>query len=158
MSNARAATPGYAGAVNSSLALQADLYLDTNHESFAKLGDRLFEEFKPSEDSKRSQVRNLEQIATSATRFVDVEDFVKNQMGRGRASSEPWQHVGDEILAQLSTLRDVQAGLPAGPQGQPAPPEMQLQFRLRLVRGWVRAVVSQYLYRTATRNLEQPRG
>jgi hypothetical protein len=154
MSSTSAAAP----TVNPSLAHQADLYLDTHHESFVRLGDRLFDEFRPSGGQISSQVRSLQQVATSATRFVDVEDFVKNQMGRGRASSKAWLNIGEETLAQLDSLRTVQAGLPSGPRGQAAPPEMQLQFRLRLVRGWVRAVVSQYLYRAATQDLEQDRG
>jgi hypothetical protein len=153
MSSTSAAVP----TVNPSLAHQADLYLDTHHESFARLGDRLFDVFKASEQGM-SQVRNLQQVATSATRFVDVEDFVKNQMGRGRGASKAWKNIGEEVLAQLGSMRGVQAGLPGGPWGQPATPEMQLQFRLRLVRGWVRAVVSQYLYRAATQDLGQNRG
>lgn len=159
MSSSRAVATGDASAVNPSLALQADLYLDTHREDFARLGDRLFEEFRPVGERISSQVRSLQQIATTATRFADVEDFVKNQMGRGRGTtSRAWQRIGEETLDQLRCLRGVQAGLPGSPRSQAAPPEMQLQFRLRLVRGWVRAIVCQYLYRNATQALEQPRG
>jgi hypothetical protein len=135
------------------LAARADLYLDEHHGEFVRVGERLFEAFAPVGDRISSQVRSLQQVATSATRFADVEDFVKNQMGRGRATSGAWKIVGDEVLAQLNTLRDAPACRP----GEAVTPEDQLRFRLRLVRGWVRAVVSHYLYRVATTGQEQHR-
>jgi hypothetical protein len=153
MSDARPATQRAGSAANLSLVIRADLYLDEHHGDFVGLGDRLFEAFAPVGDRISSQVRSLQQVATSATRFSDVEDFVKNQMGRGRATSRAWQVVGDEVLAQLNVLR----GVPAGRPGEVVTPEEQLQFRLRLARGWVRSVVSHYLYRIATTAQEHSR-
>ena len=135
-------------------ARQADEYVEEHHETFARLGDRFFEELPSSGNQISSQVRNLQQVVTTATRFVEVEDFVKNQMGKGRGTSKPWQKLGDEVLGQLLALRSAKALEPGVAPGTPCPEGQQLQFRLRLARGWVRAVVSQYLYRFALQQME----
>ena len=122
---------------------KTDCYIDENHEAFSELGVRFFEVFGYDKDNNRisTQVRNLQQIACSATRFADIEDFVKNQMGKEQ--NEPkWKRLGDGILKQLEQLRSESQKLDADPANQ-------LALRLRLARGWVRAVVSEYLYRVA---------
>lgn len=138
---------------NPTLATQADLYLDECHHEFLRLGDRLIEVFPPQGDRISTQVRNLQQIVTTSTRFSDIEDFVKNQMGKGRGQNHAWQQIGDEILEVLRRLRAVVARQPGGSPDQAADPELALDFRLRLARGWVRAVASQYLYRFALRQM-----
>ena len=129
-------------------AKQADLYVDQQHEHYQHMGQRLFETFNYDRNSGRinTQIRNLQQIVCSAPRFADIEDFVKNQMGRDTSSAKQWRQVGDGILKELQALRKRAA--------EYDDQELQLAFRLRLARGWVRAVVSEYLYRIALDQME----
>ena len=129
-------------------AKQADLHVDDQHEHYQHMGQRLFETFNYDRKSGRinTQIRNLQQIVCSAPRFADIEDFVKNQMGRDTSSAKQWRQVGDDILKELQTLRKRAA--------EYDDQELQLAFRLRLARGWVRAVVSEYLYRIALDQME----
>jgi hypothetical protein len=93
-------------------------------------------------------VRNLQHVAVSATRFADIEDFVKNQMGRKAGAYREWRRVGDDILRQLGELRKAADGFVTD-DGQ------RLLLRLHLVRGWARAVVGAYLYAKAQKEMEQ---
>ena len=119
---------------------EADCYIDQNHDRFSALGDRFFQVFCYDKEKNqiRAQIRNLQQITCSATRFADIEDFVKNQMGK----EARWRALGDEVLDALKELRDKSQQLDKDPVNRMA-------LRLRLARGWVRAVVSQYLYKVA---------
>lgn len=118
---------------------KADCYIDDHHPEFARLGKQLFKAFGSDGGRISSQVRNLEQVAFSAIRLADVEDFVKNQMGRQVGG---WLRVGDVLLSCLRQLRQASETM-AEDSGS------RLLLRLRLGRGWVRAVVGEYLYRVA---------
>lgn len=134
-------------ALSNELIRKADRYIDDNHESFSKLGGRFFDEFGYDNNRINTQVRNLQQIACSATRFADIEDFVKNQMGKERTGVSRWRALGNEILDALRQLRDKSQELDGDVDNQMA-------LRLRLARGWVRAVVGEYLYRVARDQME----
>ena len=130
--------------LNSDLIQKVDRYIDENHKMFSELGDRFFDVFSYDKRNDRisSQIRNLQQITCSATRFADIEDFVKNQMGKEENREPKWKRVGDDTLKKLEELRNKSQELDSDPANQMA-------LRLRLARGWVRAVVSEYLYRVA---------
>ena len=120
---------------------ESDRYIDEKHDTFSELGERFFTTF----GYDRTQIRNLQQITCSATRFADIEDFVKNQMGKERTDDRnppKWKAIGGDVLKQLAPLRTKSQELDADPINQMA-------LRLRLARGWVRAVVSAYLYKVA---------
>lgn len=126
---------------------KTDRYIDENRETFSALGDRFFQVFGYDKEKNqiRTQVRNLQQITCSATRFTDIEDFVKNQMGKEKPDEynpPKWRALGDEVLDALKELRDKS-------QQFDRDPAHQMALRLLLARGWVRAVVSQYLYKVA---------
>ncbi len=126
---------------------KTDRYIDENHEVFSKLGKRFFQVFGYNKEKNQisTQVRNLQQITCSATRFADIEDFVKNQMGKEKTDEHNpprWRALGNEVLDALKELRDKSQQLDKDPVNRMA-------LRLRLARGWVRAVVSQYLYKVA---------
>ena len=135
--------------LSSELIQAADRYIDENHETFARLGDCFFDKFGYDKEKERisTQVRNLQQITCSATRFADIEDFVKNQMGKETANPPEWKAVGEDILAELKRLRDKSQELDSDSANQMA-------LRLRLARGWGRAVVGEYLYRVAATKWE----
>ena len=130
--------------LSTELTQAADRYVDERHDQFADLGGRFFEQFGSDRGKVSTQVRNLQQIACSAARFADIEDFVKNQMGRGDAN---WKAVGSDMLEQLSRLRGDSEEIAVDADDRMA-------VRLRLARGWVRAVVGEYLYRLARQQME----
>ena len=125
----------------------ADRYIDENHARFAELGLILFKVF--GSDNKRisTQVRSLQQVACTATRFADIEDYVKNQMGKETDGPWKWREVGSCILAELKRLRAKSTKLDADTY-------TQMAFRLYLARGWARAVVSDYLFQVACRQMD----
>lgn len=125
--------------LNTGLIHKIDCYLDEKHDEFAELGELFFAKFRSDSGKISTQVRNFQQIACSATRFADVEDFVKNQMGKGDSK---WKAVGREVLVQLERLRHDSQTIADDDADRMA-------VRLRLARGWVRAVVGDYLYRLA---------
>ena len=89
------------------------------------------------------------------TRFADIEDFVKNQMGRESQTLKPGVRSGRRSLDLLGTLRNVRVLRPGGTAEDDASPEDQLEFRLRLARGWARAVISEYLYQLARGKIQE---
>ena len=123
---------------------KVDCYLDENHDEFSTLGKR-FVQFRSDKGKISSQVRNLQQIACSAPRFADIEDFVKNQMGKG---DKKWRAVGPDVLKMLGRLRKASEELTDDQYDRMA-------LRLRLARGWVQAVVGEYLYRLALKEMEK---
>lgn len=127
----------------------ADDFLDADQQlrTFQDLGKELFAVFGTDREGRiSSQIRNLQQIAISARRLADVEDFIKNQMGKTTQASRDWRKVGDRVLQQLDLLRQ-QANAIAQAEDQ------RLLLRLHLVRGWVRAVVGAYLYEKAQKEM-----
>ncbi len=132
--------------LNRELVRLADRYIDDSHEDFAELGQRFFEAFGYDRNAGHAsaQVLNLQQIALSARRFVDIEDFVKNQMGK---RTNKWPLVGDEVLSQLKVLRQESRNI-SEDRAQ------QFLVRLHLARGWVNVVVGEYRYRIAHSRME----
>ena len=130
--------------LNDELIQEVNLYVEDNHQAFSELGRRFFEKFGYDKDNNRirAQIRNLEQIVCSVPRFTDIEDFVKNQMGKEAKDKGEWRTLGGEVLQQLKQLREKSQELESDPY-------KQMALRLRLARGWVGAVVSEYLYRVA---------
>ena len=130
--------------LNEKLIRETDLYIEENRQTFLELGKRFFEKFgyDKKKNTIRSQIRNLENITCSATRFTDIEDFVKNQMGKEPKDKNEWKELGKEVLPQLRQLRDKSQELDADPY-------VRMALRLHLARGWARAVVSEYLYQVA---------
>ena len=128
--------------LNTELNWKVDCRIDELHDQFVCLGAQFFNKF--GSDRGKTQVRNLQQIACSAVRFADIEDFVKNQMGKG---NRDWKAVGDEVLKQLRQLRCYSEEIATDADDR-------MVVRQRLARGWVRAVVGEYLYRLARSQME----
>ncbi|MCS7239304.1 MAG: hypothetical protein NZ899_13710, partial [Thermoguttaceae bacterium] len=123
---------------------KADQFLDdeAQQQSFADLGQKFYRAFHPKshEEGKSgkkksppvsSQLRNLQQIAVSAARFSEIEDFVKHQMGRSTKSAEPWRQVGEKILEQLQALRK------KAREFADSNKEQEFLLRQYLARGWI---------------------
>lgn len=124
---------------------EVNAYIDDNHEGFSRLGHACFKAFNDKANNRiSSQVRKLQQMAMSAPHLADIEDFIKNQMGKEEGIQTPWRDFGPQVLRQLHALRSKSRDFSEAPEEQD-----QLAIRLRLARGCIRALVSEYLYRVA---------
>ena len=132
----------------------ADGFLDDDnqYQATAALGREFYDEFGAEKDGHiSSQLRNLQQIAVSAPRFADIEDFVKHQMGRKTGAYKEWRRVGVKIIEKLKLLRDEGNKISTDEQER-------LLLRLYLARGWVRALVGAYMYAKALKEMNQNHG
>jgi hypothetical protein len=86
---------------------------------------------------KKSQVHGLENLLVSTSRFSEIINYIKNQVGKDR---KEWQSVGPILLDQLASI-ETKAHEIAGED-----PAKRLAIKLILARGWARQVVAHYLY------------
>lgn len=129
-----------------------DSYLD-NHP-FDRTGDMLWEAFG---DNSMAQIRSFQNIAYTATRWTDLHNFIKNQMGKEgktlkwnrmvvKEGEQERKRAGDHLLDDLDRLKH-EAEQIAQRIGSSEPSVQTFTIALRLGRGWMRQITSQYLYR-----------
>ena len=60
--------------LNRELIQEVNSYIDSNHQTFSDLGDRFFDVFgyDKKKNNISTQIRNLQQITCSSTRFADI--------------------------------------------------------------------------------------
>ncbi|MEW6296030.1 MAG: hypothetical protein AB1467_07150 [Candidatus Diapherotrites archaeon] len=90
---------------------------------------------------KKSQIRNLETLVASTTRFSEIINFVKNQAGKESGHEKKWRKVAPIILGQLDELEAKAHALGQGDN------TIIMDIKLRLARGWTKQVVAHYLYK-----------
>lgn len=89
-----------------------------------------------------TQMRNLQNIVNSTTRFSEIRNFVMTQTARHK---KEWGELGPVIMDTLQIL-DRYATEIAGSE-----PDNKGAVRLQLCRHWVKMVVAEYLYRDVVR-------
>ena len=127
--------------------------LDQMHEDCRAVGKKLYQVFRPERNNVSTQVRNLEQVTYSAVRIGQVEQFLKNQMGRATDNGKAWRQVGPELLTQLDKLRSTAEELRH--RCKELDEAHALALRLQLARGWIRMVVAEYMYQFALQQMER---
>jgi hypothetical protein len=115
---------------------KVNLALEDLVSKSAVAGKLLSDNFKDT----KTQIRGLERIIVSTTRFSEIQNYIKNQAGRDTKKSEPWRKVADALLKQLDGIETKAAEI-AGPDAAAI-----LDAKLRLARGWGRQVVANYLF------------
>ncbi len=113
--------------------------------------DLILEEFYPKSVSagkalaevklRNAQIRGLETLITSTSRFSEVINYIKNQAGKDKRGQ--WSKTGPLLLEQLEFI-EVEAGKLG--QGDPA---MILAIKMKLARGWAKQVTTHYLFQSA---------
>lgn len=96
-----------------------------------------------------TQVRGLENLVVSTRRFSEILNYIKNQAGKSSNAAKKWQKVAGLLLNQLATLEN--KGKELGDED----PELIMESKLRLARGWIKQVVSQYLFLNVRSELEE---
>ncbi len=90
-----------------------------------------------------SQIRGLQTLITSTSRFSEIINYIKNQAGKekpGKSKRPQWREVAPVLLEQLEFL-EAEAGKLG--QGDPA---MILAVKLKLARVWAKQVTAHYLF------------
>ena len=90
---------------------------------------------------KNTQIRNLETLVASTTRFSEIINFVKNQAGKESGREKKWRQVAPEMLTRLVGIETQAHALGQGDNAA------IMEIKLRLARGWAKQVVAHYLYR-----------
>ncbi|KPA19004.1 hypothetical protein MHK_000782 [Candidatus Magnetomorum sp. HK-1] len=93
---------------------------------------------------KTTQVRSLQTLANSASRFSEIINYIKNQAGKD--NNNQWIIVGPLLLNKLDLLEKEARNI-AGNRFSEI-----LEVKLRLARQWIKQVVVNYLY---LKNLEK---
>ncbi len=99
---------------------------------------------------KMAQIRGLENLIVSTRRFSEIINFIKNQAGKQNRTAETWRQVAGPFLAQLDQLEAKARELGGGE------PELVLDAKLRLARGWIKQVVAHYLFEQVRHDLGRP--
>lgn len=110
-----------------------DLVLENIYPESIKAGKQLV-----GVGLKTTQIRGLENIVTSTSRFSEVMNFIKNQAGKER--KKQWAEVAPDLLKQLEALEQ-QAWEMSGENAA-----LCLEIKIRLARGWAKQVVTHFLY------------
>ena len=113
---------------------QIDLFLEALYEGghTRKAGQQMVDS-----NMKSSQVRGLENLIVATTRFSEIINYIKNQVGKNRPE---WEQAGPLLLNQLHQLEQEAERLVANNAA------VRLETKLELARGWARQVVAHYLY------------
>ena len=91
-----------------------------------------------------SQIRGLESIIVSATRFSEILNYIKNQTGKDR--NNVWPRVAPMLIEQLEGLENSAVELGADD------PSLVLAIKMKLARGWGKQVITHCLYQHKIHN------
>ncbi len=112
---------------------EIDLYLEEFYPKSIGAGNAM-----ASADLGNAQVRGLETLITSAGRFSEIVNYIKNQTGKDKKGK--WLQIGTLLLGQLEQLENK-----ANEIGR-KDPATTLEIKMKLARGWAKQVVAHYLY------------
>ena len=131
--------------IDAAVLKEVDLYLEKLYKNSGESGD--------SEESetirmgrrmadiklKKTQIRGLQNMTFSTSRFSEIVNYIKNKAGKDE-KKQNWFRIANDLLQQLDGLE--QEARRIGKND----PELILDVKLRLARGWVKQIVSHYLY------------
>ena len=131
MADYRAAEP----LLSADLLKKIDVHLEGLYESLEtrKIGAQM-----AKENLLNNQVRGLENLVVSTRRFSEIVNYVKVQTGKDKKGQ--WKSVGPVLLGQLEKLEQDAKSMCSDD------PEMLLEIKKRLARGWIKQIVAQYMY------------
>ena len=150
--------------------LKAEIYkeIDKKVESddFLKSAEEV--SYIASGQIKDTQIKNLQNIINSTTRFGEIINFVKSQTGRHQKGDNNWVKLGPALLDELYKIdgyaKEIaedcikkiaedyakkNAGKKPEEKKEPEkydPDELKGQIRLELCRHWIKIVLADFLY------------
>lgn len=96
-------------------------------------------ELMAKEKMAKSQVRGLENLIASTTRFSEIINYIKNQAGKEKKGNI-WRKIAPNLLSQLQTIETAAIEIAGDNSAE------RSAVKLHLVRGWARQVVAHYLF------------
>jgi hypothetical protein len=119
--------------------------IDMNLEEFYPEAKKTGTDLANKKFSK-TQIRGLENIIVSTTRFSEIVNYIKNQAGKERKDKQ-WGNMAPQMLSTLDTIERKAEEITTDPADR-------LEVKLRLARGWARQVVAHYLYEDSLREVQ----
>lgn len=112
---------------------EIDLYLEDFYPKAVIAGNEM-----ARAELLTAQIRGLETLVTSTSRFSEIINYIKNQIGKDRRGQ--WFQAGPLLLEQLEQLEKKADEIGRGDAGT------TLKVKLRLARGWAKQVTTHYLF------------
>lgn len=112
---------------------EIDLYLEDFYPKSVEAGNAM-----AIADIGNTQIRGLETLITSASRFSEIINYIKNQIGKEKKGK--WLQIGPLLLGQLEQLEKKAKEMGC------EDPLKTLEIKMKLARGWAKQVVTHYLY------------
>ncbi|QTA92056.1 hypothetical protein [Desulfonema magnum] len=112
---------------------EIDLYLEEFYSQSVKAGNEM-----ARAGLRTTQIRGLETLVTSASRFSEIINYIKNQAGKDKKGK--WLKIASLFLEQLEQIEHKSNEMSRGN------PEAALEIKMKLARGWAKQVVAHYLY------------
>ncbi|HLC14729.1 MAG TPA: hypothetical protein VJL89_00685 [Thermodesulfovibrionia bacterium] len=94
-----------------------------------------------------SQLRGLENLIVSTTRFSEIKNYIKNQTGKDKKNQ--WIQVASLLLGQLDSIEDKARKISGDDVS------LLLKIKMTLAQGWARQVITHYLYANTKLRIEQ---
>ncbi len=85
-----------------------------------------------------AQLRGMETLIASVTRFSEIISYIKNQAGKDKKGQ--WSRIAPLLLEQLDLIENKAKEI--GNED----PLMILDIKMRLARGWAKQVVTHFLF------------
>ncbi|KPA14382.1 hypothetical protein MHK_005403 [Candidatus Magnetomorum sp. HK-1] len=124
-----------------------DLHLESLYEkNYATNSKNNIGKIMAEVDLGSTQVRGLERLTLSSTRFSQTINYVKNQAGKEKKNKKKWSIVAEKLIPQLEELEKE-----AHKIGENVPATV-LEVKMRLSRGLIKMIVANYYYLTKQDN------
>ncbi|MDM8539430.1 hypothetical protein QUF70_21965 [Desulfobacterales bacterium HSG17] len=112
---------------------EIDLFLEEIYDDSKKAGEEMAEV-----GLGKAQIRGLETMILSTTRFSEIMNYIKNQAGKDNKMK--WAIVAPGLIKRLEKLEEKAEELGKND------PSLCLAIKMKLARGWEKQVISHCLY------------
>jgi len=119
--------------IDATTSRKIDLYLEKIYPDSKLAGDEL-----AAKKLGKTQLRGLETVITSTSRFSEIINYIKNQAARD--TDRKWIDVAPRLIRQLDALEAQAETLGNGNAS------LILDIKMKLARGWGKQVITHCLY------------
>ena len=132
---------------------KTDEIIEEFYDRSKRMGAELAHLFK-----NKNQIKSLENIICSTTRFTEAKNFVKNQIGKSEKGKNWTKKVKnvvedkeDEIIGEqiLNELRHIERKAE-----EITETNLVYEVKMRLLRGWIKQVAAHYEYKLKLGEIE----
>ncbi len=121
--------------INETISREIDLFLEQIYGDSKQMGDEL-----AAVGLGKTQLRGLETLITSTSRFSEIINYIKNQAAKDTKKTT-WIRVAPGVIRQLEALEVKAQEIGSGD------PSLVLDIKMKLARGWGKQVIFHCLYK-----------